>query len=66
MNKTCPLPRRLRAAIYLYKHDLAFRGKISLYRQKVCVEKNIPEEQAVEKLLELIRADEESKPASGH
>lgn len=32
MNKTCPLPRRLRAAIYLYKHDLAFRGKISLYQ----------------------------------
>ena len=49
-----------------YGYVGAGRGKISLYRQKVCVEKNIPEEQAVEKLLELIRADEESKPASGH
>ena len=35
----------------------AGRGKISLYKQKVCVEKNIPEEEAVEKLLELIRSD---------
>ena len=32
-------------------------GRISLYRQKVCVEKNIPEEQAVEKLLKLIEND---------
>lgn len=32
-------------------------GKISLYKQKVCVEKNIPESEAVEKLLELIRND---------
>ena len=32
-------------------------GKISLYKQKVCVEKNIPEAEAVEKLLELIRND---------
>ena len=31
-------------------------GRISLYRQKVCVEKNIPEEQAVEKLLQLIES----------
>ena len=35
----------------------AGRGTISLYRRKECVEKNIPEEQAVEKLLELIRKD---------
>ena len=47
-----------------YGYVGAGRGKISLYRQKVCVEKNIPEEQAVEKLLELIRADETTKPAS--
>ncbi len=33
-------------------------GKISLYKQKVCVEKNIPESEAVEKLLELIRNDQ--------
>ena len=35
-------------------------GRISLYKQKVCVEKNIPEDEAVEKLLELIRTDRES------
>ena len=32
----------------------AGRGKISLYRGKECIEKNIPEENAVERLLELI------------
>ncbi len=32
----------------------AARGKVSLYRQKECVEKNIPEEEAVEHLLALI------------
>ena len=40
-----------------YGYVGAGRGKISLYRQKVCVEKNIPEEDAVEKLLELIKKD---------
>ena len=40
-----------------YGYVGAGRGKISLYRQKVCVEKNIPEEEAVEKLLELIEKD---------
>ena len=40
-----------------YGYVGAGRGKISLYRRKVCVEKNIPEEFAVEKLLELIRVD---------
>ena len=40
-----------------YGYVGAGRGKISLYRQKVCVEKNIPEKDAVEKLLELIRND---------
>ena len=33
-------------------------GKISLYRKKECVEKNIPEEEAVEKLLKLIQEDQ--------
>ncbi len=33
-------------------------GKISLYRNKVCVEKNIPEEEAVAKLLHLIEQDQ--------
>ena len=40
-----------------YGYVGAGRGKISLYRQKVCVEKNIPEEEAVDKLLELINND---------
>jgi (E)-4-hydroxy-3-methylbut-2-enyl-diphosphate synthase len=40
-----------------YGYVGAGRGKISLYKQKVCVEKNIPEEEAVDKLLELIRKD---------
>ena len=34
-------------------------GKVSLYRRQVCVEKNIPEEEAVGKLLELIEKSEE-------
>ncbi len=37
-----------------YGYVGAARGKVSLYRKKECIEKNIPEEQAVEKLLELI------------
>ena len=40
-----------------YGYVGAARGKVSLYRKKVCVEKNIPEEQAVERLLQLIEAD---------
>ena len=40
-----------------YGYVGAGRGKISLYRQKECVEKNIPEAEAVDKLLELIRQD---------
>ncbi len=41
-----------------YGYVGAGRGKISLYKQKVCVEKNIPEEEAVERLLALINADQ--------
>ena len=37
-----------------YGYVGAARGKVSLYRGKECVEKNIPEEEAVERLLELI------------
>ena len=33
-------------------------GKISLYRRKECVEKNIPEDEAVDHLLALIKKDE--------
>ena len=40
-----------------YGYVGAGRGKISLYKKKECVEKNIPEEQAVEKLIELIKAN---------
>ena len=40
-----------------YGYVGAGRGRISLYRKKECVLKNIPEEEAVEKLLELIRKD---------
>ena len=40
-----------------YGYVGAGRGKISLYRQKECVAKNIPEEEAVERLLQLIEAD---------
>ena len=38
-----------------YGYVGAGRGKVSLYKKKDCVEKNIPEEEAVEKLIELIK-----------
>ena len=41
-----------------YGYVGAGRGKISLYRQKECIEKNIPEEDAVERLLRLIRSNQ--------
>ncbi len=44
-----------------YGYVGAGRGKISLYKQKVCIEKNIPEEEAVDKLLELIEKDRKAK-----
>ena len=40
-----------------YGYVGAGRGKISLYRRKECVAKNIPEEEAVERLLQLINED---------
>ena len=40
-----------------YGYVGAGRGKISLYRQKECVEKNIPEAEAVDHLLALIEKD---------
>lgn len=39
-----------------YGYVGAARGKISLYKQKECIEKNIPEAEAVEKLIGLIKA----------
>lgn len=44
-----------------YGYVGAGRGKISLYKRKECIEKNIPEEQAVEKLIELIKANGDYK-----
>ena len=38
-------------------------GRVSLYKQKTCVEKNIPSDEAVGKLLQLIRSSE--KPQEG-
>lgn len=38
-----------------YGYVGAGRGKISLYRKKECIEKNIPEEEAVEHLIALIK-----------
>jgi (E)-4-hydroxy-3-methylbut-2-enyl-diphosphate synthase len=40
-----------------YGYVGAGRGKISLYKAKECVEKNIPEEEAVDRLLQLIYKD---------
>lgn len=40
-----------------YGYVGAGRGKVSLYKRKECIEKNISEEQAVEKLIELIKAN---------
>ncbi len=40
-----------------YGYVGAGRGKISLYRSKECVEKNIPEDEAVDRLLALIEQD---------
>lgn len=41
-----------------YGYVGAARGKVSLYRGKECVRKNIPEEDAVEALLALIKSDQ--------
>ena len=48
-----------------YGYVGAGRGKISLYRQKECVEKNIPEEEAVEHLLRLIQETHPNPPCLG-
>ena len=41
-----------------YGYVGAARGKVSLYRGKECVEKNIPEGEAVERLLQLIDSEQ--------
>ena len=48
-----------------YGYVGAGRGKVSLYRGKECVLKNIPEEEAVERLLELIVRETRSEKGSG-
>lgn len=40
-----------------YGYVGAARGKVSLYKAKECIEKNIPEEEAVERLLRFIEND---------
>ena len=40
-----------------YGYVGAGRGKVSLYKGKECIEKNIPEEEAVDKLIELIKSN---------
>ena len=42
-----------------YGYVGAARGKVSLYRRKECVERNIPEDEAVAHLLALIKSDRE-------
>ena len=44
-----------------YGYVGAARGKVSLYRGKECVEKNIPSQEAVEKLLALIESDQQAR-----
>ncbi len=43
-----------------YGYVGAGRGRVSLYRRKVCVEKNIPADEAVERLLALIASEQPS------
>ena len=40
-----------------YGYVGAGRNRVSLYKGKVCIEKNIPEEQAIEKLIALIKTN---------
>ena len=48
-----------------YGYVGAGRGRVSLYKNRVCVEKNIPEEEAVNKLVGLIKANGDWHPADG-
>ena len=41
-----------------YGYVGAARGKVSLYKQKQCIEMNIPEEEAVDRLLQFIEEDQ--------
>ena len=48
-----------------YGYVGAGRGRVSLYRGRVCVEKNIPTDEAVDKLLALIEGDRQKGAESG-
>lgn len=48
-----------------YGYVGAARGRVSLYRKKECIERNIPSENAVERLLELINKDMQNGTAQG-
>ena len=45
-----------------YGYVGAARGKVSLYKNKICIEKNIPEAEAVDRLIAFIDHDLETKP----
>ena len=45
-----------------YGYVGAGRGRISLYKRKECIEKNIPETEAVDKLIALIKANGDWQP----
>ncbi len=40
-----------------YGYVGAGRGKVSLYKRKECIERNIPEDEAVDKLIDLIKVN---------
>lgn len=44
-----------------YGYVGAGKGKVSLYKKQICIEKNIPEAEAVDKLIELIKANNDWK-----
>ena len=44
-----------------YGYVGAARGKVSLYKRKQCIEMNIPEEKAVDRLLQFIEEDQRGK-----
>lgn len=44
-----------------YGYVGAGRGKVSLYKRKECIEKNIPEEEAVDRLIALIKSNGDYK-----
>ena len=43
-----------------YGYVGAARGKVSLYKNKECIEKNIPEEEAVDRLIAFIESDQKT------